>query len=91
MKGPESKFQIVKFITETHHNIAFVGALLLKEEIKIFNQVYNQHTHLLVIEHNALLDTLSKRSGWSKIACIVVTPGESNTERVVIVLLPSDI
>ncbi len=34
------------------------------------------------------MNSLLKQSGQSKIACFIVTPGDSNTEQVVIVLLP---
>ncbi len=88
VEGPDSKFQLVEYITETSNKTIFVGAPLKKNEIEIFDSIYQQHTHLSTTEHNALLNSLLKKSGRSKMACFIVTPGDSNTEQVAIVLLP---
>ncbi len=90
VKNPESKYQLIEFITETRDNIIFVKAPLLKAEVDIFNEVYKQHKHLSAKEHNSLLDSLLKESKRSKIACFIVTPSETNTEQVVVVLLHRD-
>ncbi len=87
---PDCKFQIVEYITGIRNNIIFVGAPLSKDEVAIFDQVYKQHIHLSLKEHNALLNSLLTRSGRSKIACFIITPELSNTEQVAIVLLPPD-
>ncbi len=82
-----SGFQLVEYIIETKNNVIFVGALLLKDEIAIFDQVYMQHTDLSQKEHNSILNTLLKESGRLKIVCIIVSPDSSSTEKVAIVLL----
>lgn len=76
---------MVEYITDKKNNVIFVGVLLLKDNIVIIDHVYRQHTHLLQKEHSSLLNTLLKGSGRSKIVCIIVTPGNSNTKQVAIV------
>ncbi len=70
VEGPHSKFQLVEYITETTNKTIFVGAPLNKNEIEIFNSAYQQHTYLVATEHNALLNSLLKQSGWSKILLV---------------------
>ncbi len=60
MEGPESKFKIVNYFTKTNNKIEFIGAPLSIEETTIFDQVYNQNTHLFSKEHTALLNLLLK-------------------------------
>ena len=89
--SPECKYQLVEYITKTTNNKIFVGAPLSKDEVAIFDEVYQQHTLLSSKEHNALLNSLLKQSGQSKIVALVVTPGKGNTEQVAIVLIPPDL
>lgn len=74
--SPQSKFELIEYITDTSENIIFISAPLTKEEVAILDEVHQQHTYLSAKEHNTLLDTLLEEKGRSKIICVALSPGK---------------